>query len=431
MGSGERGEAMTEPEFHIFEAIGALVVVLAPDGRIVYWNHPCSDLTGYPLEEVRGRKIWDFLLLPEEVERVRAAFATLLTSEHASPFANHWVAKTGERRWIAWSHTLATRPDGGVQYVIKTGIDRTESKRASDAGVASRAMLGARAAETARQVEDARRLTGDLREANEHMVRATLRAQELTEDVEAALARSEQSERELRAVAEFREMFISIVGHDLRNPLGTIVMNGEMIAHCRVDDQARLGASRIVASAQRMSRMIVQLLDFARVRLGGGFPLEARPTNLGEVCRSVVQEFGPNVHLDVEGDVAGTWDPDRLAEALSNIAGNAVEHARPGTEVVVRAHPEGAEVVVEITNRGEPIPPELLPFIFEPFRRGKHEKSSTGNLGLGLYIAKQIVLTSGGTLDARSADGSTTFALRLPRQTPAANRSQPQAGAPA
>jgi PAS domain S-box-containing protein len=422
---------MRESEFQTFEAIGALVVVLEPDGRIVYWNRHCSDLTGYPLEEVRGRRLWDVVLTPEEIEPVRTAFSMLLTSERASPFANHWVAKTGERRWIAWSHTLTAHPDGRVQYVIKTGIDRTESEQAFDADGAFRAVLGARAVETAREDEDARRVTSDLREANEHMVRATIRAQELTDEAEAALARSEQSERELRAVAEFREMFISIVGHDLRNPLGTIVMNAEMIAHCRVDDQARIGASRIVASAQRMSRMIVQLLDFARARLGGGFPLEPKPTNLRDVCQSVVQEFGPNVHLDVEGDVAGTWDPDRLAEALSNIAGNAVEHARPGTEVVVRARPEGAEVVVEIINRGDPIPPDLLPFVFEPFRGAKHERSRTGNLGLGLYIAKQIVLTSGGTLDARSANGSTIFAMRLPRHTPAANRSRQHADAPA
>ncbi len=405
---------MTEPDFTCFEVVGALVVVLEPDGQIVHWNRRCSELTGYSLEEVRGRRFWDFLLVPEEIEPVRAAFAAL-TFEHPSPYTNYWVAKSGERRWIAWSHTLMTHPDGGVRYVIKTGIDRTESKRASDDLVASRAMLAARAVESTRLYEDASRLTNDLREANQHLVRATIQAQELTEKVEAALARSEESERQLRATAEFREMFIGVLGHDLRNPLGTIAMLAEVVRHCRVDDEARRCISRIVASTQRMSRMIHQLLDFTRARLGGGFPLEPKPTSLRDVCQSVVEEFGASMHLDLEGDLTGTWDPDRLAEALSNIAGNAVEHARPGTEVVVRAHPQGTDVVVEISNRGDPIPPDLLPFIFEPFRRGQHESSTTGNLGLGLYIANQIVLTSGGTLDARSADGTTTFTMRLPR----------------
>ena len=118
--------------------------------------------------------------------------------------------------------------------------------------------------------------------------------------------------------------------------------------------------------------------------------------------------------------MTGVWDPDRLAEALSNIARNATEHAAPGTGVVVKAHAEGAEVVVEIINHGEPIPADVLPFIFEPFRRAQRQKTSTtGNLGLGLYIANQIVGSGGGTLVAYSADGTTTFLMRLPRQPPA------------
>jgi len=578
---------VTESDFQIFEVIGALVVVLDVDGRIVHWNSSCSDLTGYSLEEVRGRRISEFLLIPEEVEVVGAAFATLQATAPPRAFANHWVTKTGERRWIAWSHTFITHPDGQLKYIIKTGIDRTlrdvpEQERLKkerellaelgevlattldydetlthiarlmvkdladfcvldlldrggtlrrmkvlhrDPGKTSvsemwqrlpvdrqharvvlsvveskqprlmsevppeylestaqtdehlRAMreldprslitvplmargdlIGAlvlvsshpsrrygrddlrlaeevarRAAlaiDNAKLYENARRLTHDLREANEHMVSATIQAQELTEAVEGALARSEKGERELRAVAEFREMFIGIVGHDLRNPLGSIRLAVEtQLQRGHLDDHDRMAAKLVVKSIERMTRMIHQLLDLTRARLGGGFPIEPRPTTLRDVCQNVVEEFGAAIRLEIEGDVRGTWDPDRLTEALSNIAGNAVEHARPGTEVVVRAHSEGAEVVVEIINQGDPIPAEVLPFIFEPFRRGRHEKAATGNLGLGLYIAKQIVLASGGTLDARSVDGTTTFVMRLPRDAPSANPSLSQAEA--
>ena len=186
-------------------------------------------------------------------------------------------------------------------------------------------------------------LADDLREANQHMVSATIRAQELTEEVEAALTRSEESERELRAMAEFREMFIGIVGHDLRNPLGTIVFSTERLLHSgHLDAEEGKAVTRIIASTDRMTRMILQLLDLTRARLGGGFPLEPRPTDLRDVCRTVVEEFGAPIHLEIEGDVTGSWDPDRLAEALSNIAGNAIDHARSGTAVVVRARPEGA-----------------------------------------------------------------------------------------
>lgn len=406
---------MTESDFQTFEVVGALVVVLDVDDRIVYWNRSCSELTGYSLEDVRGRTLWDFVLAPEEVQAVKAVFATLQTAPLPSVFANYWVTKTGERRWIAWSHTLTRNPDGRVQYIVKTGIDRSERKQAEDARRANEARLRDLAEENARLYENAR-------EAAEHMVSATIQAQELTEEVEAALKRAEASERELRAVGEFREMFIGIVGHDLRSPLAGIrLMVETQLRRGHLDERDRRAALRVVSTCERMARMIVQLLDLTQARLGDGFPLEPRPTDLRDVCRSIAEEFESAIQLEVEGDLTGVWDPDRLAEALSNIAGNAIEHAAPGTAVVVKAHPEDAEVVVEIINHGEPIPDNVLPFIFEPFRRGPQRAVSTrGNLGLGLYIAKQIVGSGGGTLAAYSSDGATTFLMRLPRQPPAA-----------
>src|SRR5450631_271234 len=388
--------AVAELDFQAFEAIAALVVVLDVDDRIVYWNQTCSDLTGYPLDEVRGRRPGEFLLVPAEAEPVRSVLA----------FANQWLTKTGERRWIAWSNRVTKGPDGQPRYLIGTGFDRTESKQADD--------------ELGRIAGIASDTTHDLREANQHMVSATIRAQELAEDAEASKARLTESERELREVAEFREMFIGIVGHDLRNPLGSIEMTAtSLLRHGGLDEKAKKQVTRIIGSSKRMTRMISQLLDLTRARLGGGFPLEPKPTDLGELCRNVVEEFEGPIHLEVEGDVTGTWDPDRLAEALSNITGNALEHAAPGTTVAVKAHADGPEVVVEISNQGEPIPSDELPFIFEPFRRARQqEKSATGNLGLGLYIAKQIVRSGCGTLVAYSAEGRTTFLLRLPRQAP-------------
>jgi PAS domain S-box-containing protein len=210
---------MTEPDFRTYETVGALVVVFDADNRIVYWNHHCAELTGYTLEEVRGRRLWDFLLLPEEVEPVKAEFERLPMSERARPYTNYWVTKTGERRWIAFSHTVTRQPDGRVQYLVKTGIDRSASKQASDALRVAEATHGARTLEVERVYDNARRVTEDLREANQHMVSATIQAQEVTEQLEAALSRAQESERELRAVAELRERFIGIVSHDLRNPL--------------------------------------------------------------------------------------------------------------------------------------------------------------------------------------------------------------------
>jgi PAS domain S-box-containing protein len=230
---------------------------------------------------------------------------------------------------------------------------------------------------------------------------------------ESRLADSLDREREL---AEFREMFIGMLGHDLRNPVASIVMSAAaMLRHHGLGQPDAERAGIIIRGGERVQRMITQLLEFTRARLGGGFPIEAGPVDLHELCRTVVQEFDARIDLEVDGDVTGTWDEDRLAQVLSNLVGNAVEYARPETPVVVKAYGERLDVVVEIVNQGDPIPADVLPFIFQPFRRARREVSSTGNLGLGLYIAHQVALSHGGTLDAQSADGVTKFVMRLPK----------------
>ena len=259
----------------------------------------------------------------------------------------------------------------------------------------------------------------DQREANEQMVRATIRAQELAVEAEEARGRAEKSEGELRAVAEFREMFIGILAHDLRNPVGAIVIGAAtLLQRGRLNEQDAETVARIIRSSQRVTRMIGQVLDLTSARLGGGLKIEPRPTDLREVLGNVVGEFEATLQVVVEGDVTGTWDPDRLAQVVSNLVRNAIEYANPATVVTLKARADGADVVVEISNRGAPIPVDILPVIFEPFRRARErETSATGNLGLGLYIARQIMLSHGGTLDAHSADGTTTFVMRLPRRT--------------
>ena len=220
--------------------------------------------------------------------------------------------------------------------IITTENDETERKQIEDRFAKAFAERTALALENARLFEDALRATDNLREANQQMVKATIQAQELAEQANAARERSERSERELREVAEFRERFIGIVGHDLRNPLSAINMTATSLLQCdRLGEPDKKRVARILRCSQRMTRMISQLLDLTRARLGGGFPLELRTADLGDVCRGVVDEFGGAINLRVDGDLTGTWDPDRLAEVVSNITGNALEHAAPGTRVVV------------------------------------------------------------------------------------------------
>lgn len=267
-------------------------------------------------------------------------------------------------------------------------------------------------------------------EANEQLVVAALRAEEEADTARRAQEAAEERARELKAreeelqaTAEFRERLIGIIGHDLRNPLNTMLMvNGLLLARGELSDEDARLVTRSVTSGQRMTRMIGQLLEFTRARLGGGFQLELAAADLGEICRNIADELrigsSAEVRVALDGDLTGNWDADRLSEVVSNIAGNAIDHAAPGTPVVIRAHEDGGAVVVEITNQGACIPRDLLPEIFNAFRRaraGSNPHADGGHLGLGLYISSEIVRSHGGTLEVRSIDETTTFTVRLPR----------------
>ncbi|MDP2341055.1 MAG: response regulator [Deltaproteobacteria bacterium] len=223
-----------------------------------------------------------------------------------------------------------------------------------------------------------------------------------------------------RELAEFRELFIGVVGHDLRNPLSSILMAAELLTRPgKVQERDTETAARIISSAQRMTSLIAQLLDLTKARLGGGFPVERKRTNLRELSARVLGEFEVPTELQIDGDVVGDWDENRLEEALSNLVGNAIEHATRGTPVVVKVRSVDNDVVVDVSNSGLAIPADVLPFIFEPFRRGRQgEKSVAGNLGLGLYIAHEIVASHGGVLAVSCVAGTTTFSMRLPRGAP-------------
>ena len=267
----------------------------------------------------------------------------------------------------------------------------------------------------------------DQRDANEQLVLATLRAQAETDTARDARRAAEalaESMRvraeELLAVAEFRERLIGIVGHDLRNPLNSMLMaSGLLLAHGELSEADGRLVHRIVDSGQRIARMITQVLDFTRGKLGGGFSLEPTRADLGEIFRDVVEEHrlgsGAEIQLEVAGDVVGRWDGDRLAAVASNLVGNALDHSTPATPVTVRIHGDEGMVFAEVSNLGPPIPIAMLPTMFLPYRSGSSERRRVGHMGLGLYISSEMARSHGGTLGVRSADGSTTFTLSLPR----------------
>jgi PAS domain S-box-containing protein len=231
-------------------------------------------------------------------------------------------------------------------------------------------------------------------------------------------------EEELSRTAEFRERFLGIVSHDLRNPLNAILLSANALLRAEdVPERHLKPIRRLVTSAERMERMIGDLLDFTRGRLGGGLPITPRPMNLKLLCRQVLEELEvayPErmLRLVGEGDFAGEWDPDRIAQLLGNLGKNALDYSPERTPVDLVLCDEGATVHLTLRNRGAPIRADLLPHLFEPFRRGEQAEQRSG-LGLGLFIARQVVLAHGGAIEVRSTErGGTLFEVRLPRRVP-------------
>jgi signal transduction histidine kinase len=168
-----------------------------------------------------------------------------------------------------------------------------------------------------------------------------------------------------------------------------------------------------------MERMIADLLDVTRARLGGSMPLKRRTVDLQQVCDEAMIEIRVSqpdavVRLEAAGDLRGEWDPDRLAQVVSNLAGNAIQHGG-GTPVKLIAQADGNYATLAVQNGGSPIPPDVLPFVFEPLARGRGD-SAGHSIGLGLFIARAIVSAHGGDIRvSSSADAGTTFTVALPK----------------
>jgi signal transduction histidine kinase len=176
--------------------------------------------------------------------------------------------------------------------------------------------------------------------------------------------------------------------------------------------------------AQRMSEMIEAILDFTRTRFAGKLPISPRPTDLRELCAQVIGELAMShsdrsIELEVRGDTTGTWDPGRIAQVVSNLVGNALTNGdgKSAVHASIEGIPEG--VSLKVHNCGRPIDKDLLPVLFEPFRRGDDENTRRSRgLGLGLHIAKQIIAAHGGSISVQSsAAEGTTFCIALPRSS--------------
>jgi PAS domain S-box-containing protein len=339
----------------VLDTVATLVVVLDTQGRIVRFNRACEQTTGYAADEVQGRYVWDLFLVPEEAEGVKTVFQKLRSGQFPNTHENFWVTRDGRRRLIAWSNTVLLDTEGAVEYVIGTGLDITERRRA----------------EQEMQRADRLALVGQL---------------------------------------------ASGLAHEIGTPLNVIAGNAELL-HMELYRQGITTAAveTIVEQADRITRLIERLLTFARAKEQPAEPL-ALHVPLAHVLRLLEARFrhdAVSVIVDVPANLPLVWGAaDQLEQVFLNVLVNAW-HAMPtGGTVTIRActRPH-QQVQIAFQDTGSGIAPADLARVFEPFYSTKGEHGT----GLGLAICRQIIDGHQGTIALASTPGvGTTVTITLP-----------------
>ena len=371
--------AMEEKSAQDFERFRLLVesvedyaiFMLDADGRVSSWNAGAERIKGYRAEEIIGQHFSRFYP-PEDV--AKCAMELEVAAREGRFEDEDWrVRKDGTRFWA--NVVISRMRDLNGRLVGFAKVTRDLTLR--------------------RQLEE------------ERIARTAL---------ETAL--SEQKRME-----ELRERLIGIVGHDLRTPLSTVAMAaGLMLKRGTLSQDDARATARIARTTERMAKIISELLDFTRARLGGGIPIHPQPIDLADVCAEVIAEVETahperTLRLHADGDARGAWDKERLAQVVSNLVGNAIQHGKSDGPIEVRLRAEGDLVTLSVHNEGPAIAPDLLPSVFDPFRSHPRESAHRGEgLGLGLYICQEMVRAHGGDIAVQSSDATgTTFTVQLPR----------------
>lgn len=244
------------------------------------------------------------------------------------------------------------------------------------------------------------------------------------EAIDEALAESTAAYAE--QVNRSRDIFLAILGHDLRAPLQAVSMSTELLMRkTTLEGDALTCALNIRHGARHMAAMVSDLLELVRSRLGKSLPIEPAPMDLADTVRAAIAEAcagNPECDptLKIDGDTRGVWDAGRLDQLLQNLIGNALQHGSNPREVIVTLRGENDAVHLSVHNYGEPIPDEAIGTIFDPLVRSADEElgQPSTSLGLGLFIVKEVVTAHGGTIEVSSSETEgTLFSVMLPRKS--------------
>ena len=251
------------------------------------------------------------------------------------------------------------------------------------------------------------------------------------EAIDQAIA--ESITRYTHEIGQSKELFLAVLGHDLRSPLGAIITSSRFILDTQsVGEPSLTLITRIASSARRMNQLVADLLEFTRTRFGESMPIARVETDIGTIVRDVADEVGAShpgsvLEVQAEGELGGEWDGARLTQALTNLVGNAVQHGAPGAPVRITARGQAEHVEISVHNSGRPIPRDAIQGLFQAMkptatgdqrdqRDRRDGRDRRHHLGLGLYIVDQIISAHGGSIDVESTEAhGTTFTVHLPR----------------
>jgi signal transduction histidine kinase len=221
-----------------------------------------------------------------------------------------------------------------------------------------------------------------------------------------------------------RDLFLAILGHDLRNPLDAISMSSQLLAKAPLSaDLTQKMASRITAASRRMTHMLDDIQDYARSRLGADLILRRTPQRLGALASAAIDEArgaSPDLVIELvqEAPDDGVWDGERLSRVIANLLRNAVEHGAVGRPVLVRTGGRDGTRQLSVRNEGRPIPDEVRGRLFEPMVHRTTDAPVASNMGLGLFVCRSIVQAHGGRIDVETGEAGTEFLIELPANPP-------------
>ena len=377
--------------------------------------------------------------------------------EPKAPRLARFIRDNVEPILAEWETFARSLPGGGVMNVaalrdhakemlvaIAADLERPQSDRAQDEKARGERDAGAARDATAAQEHGTGRagsgFTVGAMVAEFRALRASVTRLWLAEDAARAhsdlpdlirfneaidQAIAESVSRFSQAVAQTQERFLAILSHDLRTPLGAIITSTRfMLDAGGLEEPNRTLVTRASSSARRMNQMVLDLVEFTRTRLDDAIPVVRAEVDARRLVHDVVLEIAASypdsvVQMEAVGDLSGAWDADRLAQALTNLVGNAVQHGASGRPIRVSARGLAHEVTFSVHNEGTAIPADQQAAIFQEGQRAGSRPAAADrrHQGLGLYIVERIVAAHGGTVSLHStaADG-TTFTIRLPRK---------------